>query len=165
MQTILGSFLIRWLRVVPEWRQVPDDAERIRIADAADRLVMNHPAYYLGVCATAYFGVSVAIAATGLARRYLPFLPMGATGISIYAVLLAAYYVVIGVVFHRRLTALVRKRLLELGIPICLHCGYDLRGQTEPRCPECGRGFDRKLIAGGRSANGPSPATMRDSER
>lgn len=25
---------------------------------------------------------------------------------------------------------------------ICKGCGYDLRGQTEPRCPECGTPFD-----------------------
>ncbi len=24
----------------------------------------------------------------------------------------------------------------------CRTCGYDLRGQTQPRCPECGRHFD-----------------------
>lgn len=24
----------------------------------------------------------------------------------------------------------------------CLDCGYDLRGLPEPRCPECGRGFN-----------------------
>lgn len=24
---------------------------------------------------------------------------------------------------------------------VCLHCGYSLRALTEPRCPECGRGF------------------------
>ena len=145
VQTILGSFLKRWLRVVPEWRHVPDEAERIRIADAADRLVMNHPAYYLGICVTVYFGGNVALVITGLAHRYLPFLPTGATGLSFFALLIAIYYVVIGVVFHRRLRALVRRRLLDLGIPICLHCGYDLRGQTEPRCPECGRAFNPDL--------------------
>lgn len=32
----------------------------------------------------------------------------------------------------------LRHELAKRGIPICLHCGYDLRGQTEPRCPECG---------------------------
>lgn len=26
---------------------------------------------------------------------------------------------------------------------ICLHCSYNLTGLTEPRCPECGTGFDR----------------------
>lgn len=25
---------------------------------------------------------------------------------------------------------------------LCRNCGYDLRGQTEPRCPECGTPFD-----------------------
>ncbi len=24
----------------------------------------------------------------------------------------------------------------------CPHCGYDVRGITQPVCPECGRGFD-----------------------
>ena len=28
------------------------------------------------------------------------------------------------------------------GRPHCLKCGYDLRGQTVPRCPECGAEFD-----------------------
>jgi hypothetical protein len=40
----------------------------------------------------------------------------------------------------------LRERLVELGVPICIHCGYDLRGQTVPRCPECGRGFDPALL-------------------
>jgi len=38
-----------------------------------------------------------------------------------------------------------RKKLrLELamgGTPICVGCGYDLRGQAERRCPECGVEF------------------------
>jgi hypothetical protein len=29
-----------------------------------------------------------------------------------------------------------------LGARTCATCGYDLRGQVEPRCPECGTGFD-----------------------
>ena len=28
--------------------------------------------------------------------------------------------------------------LYNLGYPICPHCGYDVRGQIEPRCSECG---------------------------
>lgn len=28
----------------------------------------------------------------------------------------------------------------------CLHCGYDLTGLTEHRCPECGRGFDENAL-------------------
>ncbi|MFQ5495358.1 MAG: hypothetical protein ACE5EX_08240 [Phycisphaerae bacterium] len=40
----------------------------------------------------------------------------------------------------------LRGQLVELGTPVCLHCGYDLRGQEEPRCPECGRPFDKRLL-------------------
>ncbi len=40
----------------------------------------------------------------------------------------------------------LREQLIARGVPICLHCGYDLRGQTEPRCPECGKAFDGQLL-------------------
>ncbi len=36
----------------------------------------------------------------------------------------------------------LRGQLLDIGVPICLECGYDLRGQVEPRCPECGQPFE-----------------------
>ncbi len=42
----------------------------------------------------------------------------------------------------------LREALQRKGVPICLKCGYDLRGQTEPRCPECGTPFDAELIDG-----------------
>lgn len=47
---------------------------------------------------------------------------------------------------RRRRAQELRKLLCEQGIPICIHCGYDLRGQTDPRCPECGRAFDPRLL-------------------
>ncbi len=48
--------------------------------------------------------------------------------------------------WRHRLRRFLRLQLVKRGIPICLKCGYDLRGQTEPRCPECGTPFDAKLI-------------------
>lgn len=46
--------------------------------------------------------------------------------------------------------SLLRRRLRELlaakGVPICIPCGYDLRGQLSPRCPECGSSFDEGLL-------------------
>ena len=32
----------------------------------------------------------------------------------------------------------LREQLRERGVPICVMCGYDLRTQSEGRCPECG---------------------------
>ncbi|MCB9854113.1 MAG: hypothetical protein H6818_00390 [Phycisphaerales bacterium] len=40
----------------------------------------------------------------------------------------------------------LRRRLIASGVPICLHCGYDLRGLQDARCPECGRSFDARLL-------------------
>lgn len=40
----------------------------------------------------------------------------------------------------------LRRELVARGIAVCLRCGYDCRGQREPRCPECGTRFDPKLL-------------------
>lgn len=43
--------------------------------------------------------------------------------------------------FRQRTRYHLRKRLVQLGVPICIPCGYDLRGSTD-RCPECGTTFE-----------------------
>lgn len=46
--------------------------------------------------------------------------------------------------WHRkRMSKYLRKYLNEHGVPICMPCGYDLRGQVDPYCPECGTPFVR----------------------
>lgn len=45
-----------------------------------------------------------------------------------------------------RLQRTIRERLVSRGVAVCIQCGYDLQGQTEPRCPECGTSFDSKLL-------------------
>ena len=51
----------------------------------------------------------------------------------------------LGLVFWRaRMRRILREDLNDLGIRICLSCGYELRGQGEPRCPECGTAFAPK---------------------
>jgi len=41
--------------------------------------------------------------------------------------------------FRKRRARAIREQLLAHGIPVCLACGYDLRGRDSSRCPECGR--------------------------
>ncbi len=48
--------------------------------------------------------------------------------------------------FRRKVRQHLRRELVKCGVPICIKCAYDLRGQDEPRCPECGISFDEKLL-------------------
>lgn len=51
---------------------------------------------------------------------------------------------------HRSgVAAQLRTKLLACGVPVCMKCGYLLRGlPLDPgRCPECGRAFDEPVQA------------------
>ncbi len=48
--------------------------------------------------------------------------------------------------YYKRVQRSLREQLVAQGTPICLECGYDLRGQIEARCPECGTPFDEMLL-------------------
>lgn len=41
---------------------------------------------------------------------------------------------------RRRYRRALWAHLCTLGVPTCQHCGYNLTGLAQPRCPECGRG-------------------------
>jgi len=45
--------------------------------------------------------------------------------------------------FRRAIEKQIRLEMLARGLSVCMGCGYDLRGQIEPRCPECGLAFSK----------------------
>lgn len=56
-------------------------------------------------------------------------------------------YVIANRMWYRgMLQKYLRRELASQGVPICVACGYDLRGQQEPRCPECGTACDAKFL-------------------
>lgn len=69
--------------------------------------------------------------------------------------------------FHRKsMPVMLRGELLAQGVPICLKCGYLLRGLPVEagRCPECGRGFDervREILENAQEARAPSSLSPR----
>ncbi len=64
------------------------------------------------------------------------------SGALLLALVLSPVFLIIIITYvrWRRNRSSFRK---EEDLPICLHCGYDLRGLSIPRCPECGtlKGF------------------------
>lgn len=54
-------------------------------------------------------------------------------------------------VSRRKIRRYLREQLVKKGVSVCLECGYQLRGLVEPRCPECGTGFEMRLPPQGRS--------------
>lgn len=61
----------------------------------------------------------------------------------------------ITLLFRRRVRQHLRRELVKSGVPICIKCSYDLRGQVEPRCPECGNTFDANLVNPGTRPDEP----------
>lgn len=49
--------------------------------------------------------------------------------------------------FRNRGRRFLREYLNERGHNLCVECGYDLRGQETPRCPECGIAFEPGRMA------------------
>ena len=41
----------------------------------------------------------------------------------------------------------MRDKLLECGVPVCVKCGYCLRGLAADQCPECGKELDARVRA------------------
>jgi len=68
-------------------------------------------------------------------------------GTLINALIWAIFGAFAGAFFWRRPYILfLRRYLQDQGVPVCLKCGYDLRGLNDPRCPECGEAFDERLL-------------------
>ncbi len=93
----------------------------------------------LKVCSvniTRYQGASQ-VYVTVAAPAWLPTLPTGLA------------YGLLWIVDYRR------RRIRQRGR--CRQCGYNLRGLTEPRCPECGTPFDSSLVQTGEMTRSPCP--------
>ena len=57
----------------------------------------------------------------------------------VLAIVMPMALIPIALIHYRRwMRVFLRHYLNEHGIPVCRNCGYDLRGQVDPRCPECG---------------------------
>lgn len=128
----------------PELELLPDDKTRIHVLNHRQGLMLRSYRSWLA------FGVYLLL--NTMVVWFLPhILGRVARGIvpAGLVIFLAFAFVIVGVAsgiqffWRGPIRRGIRKELISRGIPICIECGYDLRGQTEPRCPECGRHFER----------------------
>ncbi len=130
---------IRYSRLFPELRLFDTPAERKQAMRRAEKTLTPTWEYGLLVlvaiaCAMAMFVTLEAFAAPTWVQGV-------GCGLAISAPSAAG-----GWLFRRRIRRSLRQQLIERGVPVCLACGYQLRGQVDPRCPECGAAFDERLL-------------------
>lgn len=97
-------------------------------------------------------GVGVALWIIVMALYFEPLsrrLGLGSTWLSYSPpVIVLLIFAIVVWLRRQRIRRTLRERLAQSGVPVCIVCGYDLRGQTVPRCPECGRPFESKTAKG-----------------
>jgi hypothetical protein len=127
-----------------EYRLFDDDA-RWRVAlRAARRKVSNHWAFWL-FCLFAItvvlqhtFRFGLRLSAAGpVAKRLAPLVGLASGIVLVFMAMGGISFACRGIVRRH-----LRAALWSDGSRFCTRCGYNLRGQVVPRCPECGQSLE-----------------------
>jgi predicted Zn-ribbon and HTH transcriptional regulator len=136
-----------WL--YPELKHLPRRSDRQSAMLAMQPRIYKSPGVWLTFVVAVAFGVALP-KLIDLLYRQLPAAVRIGSPIVMAMIsgaiqgLTFAFALVYG--FRRMVRRFLREYLNEQGFHLCLVCGYDLRGQTTPRCPECGTAFDASRI-------------------
>lgn len=133
------SFLVR---LYPELARFEDDLERGSAMRAVKDRLFHSRRYIALYCIL----IAIAIPCHSYLRGYIASLqwPLIYSGwlyaIAVLPILLSLIAPLF--IFRRNVCKYLREELRRYGIPICLHCGYDLTGCPSLICPECGTEFE-----------------------
>jgi hypothetical protein len=121
------------MNLFPELDLFDDTSERLEAYRRARSSVVGQRSRALVlvalILATAFILAMLMVGFQSLAIWVGPFV----SGVSGAIGLAAANYL-----FRRPIQEHLRAQLNARGIPVCVRCGYNLRGNVTGRCPECG---------------------------
>jgi hypothetical protein len=132
----------------------PSDEERQAAIDAVagSRSGLASPALWLGIATCGFVALAAMLLSRVAIRPLLASLVPGRAGGELVDIVhigfvMGATFLVMRWLHRRGAAALLRRRLLGAGVPVCVRCGYHLRGLgTSARaCPECGRALDGEV--------------------
>lgn len=135
----------RYAKRYPELALFPDRASADEALKSWQIRVLKTPGFWVRSISYAVLIALAALSVILLLRRYVS-LPTPMIGGLCGGISGGSAALFLGWTYRKRMRRYLRERLNEAGIPVCIPCGYDLRGQTEPRCPERGAPFDPGLI-------------------
>ncbi len=133
-------------RLFPELARFSSKKDSQKALSMAMRRQQRKWTFWCSVAAFFAVGGLVLVAALHILGLFIQ-IPHAAYGGLVGGVLSGVTFGVMQWLWRNPIRRHLRRQLQERGIPICLSCGYDLRGQLTPRCPECGTAFDEALIA------------------
>ena len=134
--------LRRWsneghLRGRPEMDLFPSDEAREEALRAIHRDLYG----WRGVLSLTLNAVGVAVLfflLVAVIKRVFPSLVVW-SGYFALGITIVVYLAFLFVALRRSSVRDLRHQLVERGVLVCIGCGYDLRGASHERCPECGR--------------------------
>ncbi len=139
-----GSLMVFLRRVIPElalWATGPEQRSVLWLAWRESGGITLRLSLFSGVVTVVWF-IAITLAPIVLvlcgARLLRP-----STQAVVYLMTMVAFALAgAGAVLRYRRVPLIRATLrrmaLEQGVSVCQACGYDLRGTSADRCPECG---------------------------
>ncbi|MCA9245197.1 MAG: hypothetical protein KDA32_14665 [Phycisphaerales bacterium] len=134
---------VRFLGVrIPELDLVDDEAERKALVKHALRRLHARPTLWLRMIVFFVLIIGFAVVMSITLRRWLPD-PAFVGGV-LGGVGGGGVMWLVGWTLREEARRIIREQLRARGVPICIRCGYDLRGSPTPKCPECG--FDNPPV-------------------
>ncbi len=139
-----------YLRGHPELELFPTRKQRRRAIRRAVSRFLWHRAFWWVIVKSIVFAVLLGLVTFILIAAVQSWYPFSFRAVLPWTTIPLALVIIVVVIFANRwlsrcMPELLRRELLDCGVPICTTCGYPLFDLPGPACPECGTDFDERV--------------------